>query len=174
MRQGILVILSGPALTGKSTFLGGLLKGLDNMTLISTDEIRFELYQSYEFKPEREKEIWQLAYHRIETCLAKGSIVALDATLRTPEYRGAVINRFRKWPIVYFAFEKPPLETLLERNQKRTWKQFPEAIVKKMHDDYEYPTPSEKTYYFRVYDVTQSTFNYIIQLGIHDLKALNG
>lgn len=174
MKKGILVILSGPALTGKSTFLGGLLKGLENLHLISTDEIRQELYQSYDFKPEREKEIWQLAYQRIEQLLRQGQMAALDATLRTPENRGAVINRFRGWPIVYFAFEKPPLSVLLDRNQKRSWKQFPEEVVKKMHDDYQYPTESEKTYYYKVYEVTQENFSDIIDLGINELKHLNG
>ena len=174
MKKGILVIISGPALTGKSTFLGGFMKGISSLLVISTDDIRQELYGSYEFKPEREKEIWQIAYQRVEDALKKGRIVCLDATLRTPENRGAVINRFRGWPIVYFAFEKPPLSLLLERNQKRTWKQFPEDVIKKMHEDYQYPTESEKTYYYQVYEVTQTNFNAIIEKGIANLVQLNG
>lgn len=174
MKKGILVIISGPALTGKSTFLGGLMKGIAPLVVISTDEIRQELYASYEFKPEREKEIWQIAYQRVDESLKKGAIVCLDATLRTPENRGAILNRFRGWPILYFAFEKPPLELLLERNQKRTWKQFPEEVIKKMHNDYQYPTESEKTYYYRVYEVTQENFNAIIEKGVHELLELNG
>ena len=174
MRKGILVIISGLALTGKSTFLGGLMKSISNFQSVSTDEIRMELYQSYAFKPEREKEIWQLAYQRAEDYLKKGFIVSFDATLRTPENRGAIINRFRGWPIVYFAFEKPNLELLLERNSKRTWKQFPEEAIIKMHNDYQFPTESEKKYYYRVYEVTQENFNAIIESGVSELLDLNG
>jgi predicted kinase len=173
MRRGVLVIISGPALTGKSTFLGHLMKSIPTFQLVSTDDIRMELYQSYEFKPEREKEIWQITYQRVEALLNKGWVVSLDATLRTPENRGAVINRFRKWPIVYFAFEKPPLSLLLERNSKRTWKQFPEEAIIKMHEDYQFPTDSEKTYYYRVYEVTQENFNAIIESGVSELLNLN-
>ena len=174
MKKGILVIISGPPLSGKSTFLGKLMKKIPNFKLISTDEIRMELYGSYEFKPEREKEIWQYAYNRVENLLQKGWIVSLDATLRTPERRGAVINRFRGWPILYFAFEKPSLSVLMARNEKRKWKQFSPELVESFHQEYQFPTESEKTYYYRVYEVTQDNFNAIIESGVYELLDLNG
>ncbi len=153
MKQGILIIMSGPALTGKSTFLGMIHKEIRSLQVVSTDDIRIELYRSFDFKPEREKEVWDLTYQRIEKLLQSGMLVALDATLRTIENRGAVVNRFKHFPIVYFAFERPPLEVLMERNQKRTWKQFPKEAILKMFHDYQFPTETEKTYYLKVFDV---------------------
>jgi predicted kinase len=149
----MLIILSGPALTGKSTFLGLINKEIKILNIISTDDIRMELYRSYDFKPEREKEIWDLTYHRIEDLLNRGSLVALDATLRSIENRGAIVNRFKHIPIVYIAFEKPELQVLLERNRTRKWKQFPEEAILKMFHDYQFPTEIEKTYYLKVFDV---------------------
>ena len=158
MNSGILVIISGPALSGKSTFLEALAKELKTLAIVSTDEIRMELYQSYEYKPEREKEIWNLAYTRLDEHLYNGHLVALDATLRTVESRATIINRFQNFPIVYFAFEKPNLTILLERNRQREWKQFPEEAIKKMHEDYQFPTLAEKNRYSKVFDVALMDF----------------
>jgi predicted kinase len=172
MQQGILVISSGPALTGKSTFLNGLKKVTKSFVIVSTDQIRYDLYGSYDFNPANEPKVWSTAYEMSETYLKEGLIVCLDATFRTPEYRGMVVNRFKKFPIIYFAFEKPELAMLLERNQKRTWKQFPPSAVEMMFHDYKYPTDSEKTYYYKVFEVTQTNFYTMIEKGgiyLHEL-----
>jgi predicted kinase len=174
MKQGILVIISGPALSGKSTFLGGLKKAIKGFVIVSTDEIRMELYQSYSFDPQKEPAVWELTYQRIESHVNSGDIVCLDATLRTPMYRGQVIKRFAKFPIVYFAFEKPTLEVLLERNKKRYWKQFDEAAIKFMHEEYQFPTESEQTYYYKVFTITQDNATQIVSVGSEFLKALHG
>jgi len=64
MRQGILCIFSGPPLSGKSTFIGGLRKNIKTLVIISTDEIRFELAKDYQFRPEMEPLVGELAYQR--------------------------------------------------------------------------------------------------------------
>jgi predicted kinase len=172
MQQGLLVISSGPALTGKSTFLNGLKKITPSFVIVSTDQIRYDLYGTYDFNPANEPVVWSTAYAEAEKFLKEGLIVCLDATFRTPEYRGMVVNRFKKYPIIYFAFEKPELSILLERNKKRTWKQFPEAAVEMMYHDYRYPTSSEKTYYYKVFEVTKENFYLMIEKGgiyLHEL-----
>ena len=172
MRQGILVITSGPALTGKSTFLGGLKKLVKDFMIVSTDQIRFDTFGSYDFNPANETFIWSTAYAQTDTYLKQGFVVCLDATFRTPEYRGMLLNRFKHVPVVYFAFEKPDLAILIERNRKRTWKQFPESAIEMMHNDYRYPTESEKLYYYKVFDVNASNFYDMITLGgtyLHEL-----
>jgi predicted kinase len=174
MRQGILVMTSGPALSGKSTFIGGLKKNSSFFTIVSTDNIRFELYGNYDFDPKRESTIWSTTYQRTEEFLKKGYIVCLDATFRTPEYRGMVINRFKGFPIIYFAFEKPSLDILLQRNDKRVWKQFAPEVVKMMYDDYQFPSESEKTYYYKVFDVNQENFHDMIEIGGQYLNELHG
>jgi predicted kinase len=174
MKQGILVIISGPALTGKSTFLGGLKKAIKDFVIISTDEIRMELYHSYAFDPQKEPAVWDLTYQRIEAHLRAGDIVCLDATLRTAMHRGQVLERFPHFPVVYFAFEKPSLEVLLERNKKRYWKQFDESAIRFMHEEYQFPTTAEQSYYYKVFTITQENVTEMVVIGSEFLKGLHG
>jgi predicted kinase len=174
MKQGILCIFSGPPLSGKSTFIGGLRKTLKQLVIISPDEIRFELTKQYQFRPELEHQVWQTAYQRIDDHLKHGDIVCLDATLINSDYRGVVVQRFPHYPIIYFAFAKPDLQLILERNARRKWKQIEPAVLQKMYNDYQTPTPSEKTYYFKVFDVDYDQFSSTISLGAKFIEDLYG
>lgn len=174
MRQGILCIFSGPPLSGKSTFIGGLKKQINSMVIISTDEIRFELSRDYQFRPEMESLVWELAYQRARAALSAGNVVAFDATLINPEYRGKLLLQFPKVPVLYFAFIKPDYEVIKERNEKRKWKQIDAGALKKMYDDYKFPTTSEKTYYYRVFDVTNENFLDTIEIGAKFILNLYG
>jgi predicted kinase len=174
MRQGILCIFSGPPLSGKSTFIGGLKKSINAMVIVSTDEIRFELSKDYQFRPEMESLVWELAYQRARSALKAGHIVAFDATLINPEYRGKLLLQFPKVPILYFAFIKPDYQVIKERNEKRKWKQIEAVALKKMYDDYKFPTISEKTYYYRVFDVTNENFLDTIETGAQFILNLYG
>jgi len=174
MRQGILCIFSGPPLSGKSTFIGGLRKNIKTLVIISTDEIRFELAKDYQFRPEMESLVWELAYQRARSALNNGQVVAFDATLINPEYRGKLILQFPKIPILYFAFVKPEYQVIKERNEKRKWKQIETNALEKMYEDYKFPTESEKTYYYRVFDVTNENFLDTIETGARFILNLYG
>jgi len=174
MRQGILCIFSGPPLSGKSTFIGGLKKNINTLVIISTDEIRFELAKDYQFRPEMESLVWELAYRRARSALNTGQVVAFDATLINPEYRGKLLLQFPKIPILYFAFVKPDYQVIKERNEKRKWKQIETNALKKMYEDYKFPTESEKTYYYRVFDVTNENFLDTIEIGARFILNLYG
>ncbi len=174
MRQGILCIFSGPPLSGKSTFIGGLKKNINTLVIISTDEIRFELAKDYQFRPEMESLVWELAYQRARSALNTGQVVAFDATLINPEYRGKLLLQFPKIPILYFAFVKPEYQVIKERNEKRKWKQIETNALKKMYEDYKFPTESEKTYYYRVFDVTNENFLDTIEIGARFILNLYG
>jgi predicted kinase len=174
MRQGILCIFSGPPLSGKSTFIGGLKKNINTLVIISTDEIRFELAKDYQFRPEMESLVWELAYQRARSALNNGQVVAFDATLINPEYRGKLLLQFPKIPILYFAFVKPDYQVIKERNEKRKWKQIETNALKKMYEDYKFPTESEKTYYYRVFDVTNENFLDTIEVGARFILNLYG
>jgi predicted kinase len=152
----ILVMVSGPALSGKSTLLARISNEVIKMKIVSTDDIRMELYQSYEFKLDKEPEIWATAYKRINQFLEKGHVVAIDATLRTRQLRQEILKRYKDYPILYLAFEKPTLTTLMQRNELRKWKQFSTEVVKKMHDDYEFPSTSEQKGYTKFFVIKRS------------------
>lgn len=174
MKQGILCIFSGPPLSGKSTFIGGLKKSLKDLVIVSTDDIRFDLSKDYQFRPELEHLVWQQTYARIADHLHQGHLVCLDATLITPQLRGLVLQRFHQFPVVYFAFIKPSFSLIQERNQRRKWKQIPADVLQKMYDDYQTPTPTEKLYYYRVFDVSYETFTEAIDEGVLFLGGLHG
>jgi predicted kinase len=174
MKQGILCIFSGPPLSGKSTFIGGLRKKIKNLVIVSTDEIRYELAKDYQFRPEFEPKVWDLAYQQILSHLKAGMIVCLDATLINAELRGIVLAKFPHFPIVYFAFNKPDFQLIQERNNRRKWKQISPDVLKSMYDAYQFPTASERTYYYRVIDVEYETFSSTIELGVAFLEKIYG
>jgi len=154
MKQGILCIFSGPPLSGKSTFIGGLKKNLPNLVMVSTDEIRFELNKDYVFRPELEKQVWELAYQRARSAINDGQVVTFDATLINPELRGRLLLQFPNTAIIYFAFNKPDFSLIEQRNEKRKWKQIEATVLKNMYEQYQFPTESEKTYYYKLFEVT--------------------
>ena len=174
MKQGILCIFSGPPLSGKSTLIGGLKKNLTDLVMISTDEIRFELNKDYVFRPEMEKQVWELAYQRARNALKEGNVVTFDATLINPEFRGKLLLQFPNTVIIYFAFIKPDFSMIEQRNEKRKWKQIEAGALKAMYDNYQFPTESEKTYYYKVFEVTSESFIDTIEIGTAFIKNLHG
>lgn len=174
MKQGILCIFSGPPLSGKSTFIGGLKKNIADLVMISTDEIRFEMNKDYVFRPEIEKQVWELAYQRARKAIKEGHVVTFDATLINPEYRGRLLLQFPNTAIIYFAFIKPDFSTIEQRNEKRKWKQIEAQVLKNMYDQYQFPTDSEKTYYYKVFEVTNESFTDTIETGSEFIKKLHG
>jgi predicted kinase len=174
MKQGILCIFSGPPLSGKSTLIGGLKKNLTDLVMISTDEIRFELNKDYVFRPEMEKQVWELAYQRARKALKEGNVVTFDATLIHPEFRGKLLLQFPNTVIIYFAFMKPDFSVIEQRNEKRKWKQIEAGALKTMYDNYQFPTESEKTYYYKVFEVTSESFTDTIEIGTAFIKNLHG
>jgi predicted kinase len=144
MPQGVLILISGPALAGKSTFLEALSQRFPSIHIVSTDDIRDEFFHSFAYVIENEPFIWKTAYQRIHDHLEEGHHVCLDATLRTATHRQEIKDKFKDVRIVYFAFENPPLDVLLKRNQARTWKQFSEDAIVRMHSDYQFPSIEEQ------------------------------
>jgi predicted kinase len=145
--KGVLILVSGPALAGKSTFLDVLHKKISSLHIISTDDIRKEFFDNFAYVIENEPFVWKTAYQRMLDHLTLGHSVCLDATLRTIVHRQEIKNLFKDFPILYFAFEKPPLEVLLTRNKERSWKQFPEEAIERMHKDYQFPSMDEQLTY---------------------------
>lgn len=142
--------------------------------MVSTDEIRFELNKDYVFRPEMEKQVWELAYQRARKALKEGSVVSFDATLINPELRGKLLLQFPNTAIIYFAFVKPSFSIIEQRNEKRKWKQIEAHVLKNMYEQYQFPSESEKTYYYKVFEVTNETFAATIETGTEFIKNLHG
>jgi hypothetical protein len=82
--------------------------------------------------------------------------------------------QFPNTAIIYFAFVKPEFSIVEQRNEKRKWKQIDTVALKNMYDQYQFPTESEKTYYYKVLEVTNETFTDTIELGTALIKNLHG
>lgn len=147
MPKALLILLSGPPLSGKSTFLENLKKQLPSIQIISTDDIRLELYGSYDFFEPREPKVWELAHARIAFALERNQISIIDATLRTSAYREAFRSFHEKYPCALIAFEKLSLALLQTRNRQRSWKSFDPKVIERLHAEYLFPVPKEQATY---------------------------
>lgn len=170
----ILLLVSGPALAGKSTFIKMLSDTLEQpFTIVSSDDIRQELYGHYNYDPANEPHTWQVIKNRINQSLAAGHLTILDSTLRTREKREEQWQLYKgQVPIVLFAFEPIPDEVLLARNAGRTWKQFSEATVRRLNREYVFPTADEFNHYSKVINITNQPQEAIAQF--HQLLSTLG
>lgn len=167
----LLILVSGPPLTGKSTLIDSLQEAFNHqLVIVSTDDIRQELYGSYEFYASREPEIWNIAFERISNALLKRQVAVLDATLRIPSLRVSIRQRFNEFPVFYIAFKKVPLQTLLERNEKRVNKQFTPETIKRLFEEYTLPKKDELNHYNHHLWVPPFRRNTAIQKAIDTVK----
>jgi predicted kinase len=155
--KGLLVLLSGPPLSGKSTLITKLKEQLPDIVVVSTDDIRMELFGNYDFVEQREPIAWRLAHERVQQSLEKGGVTFLDATLRTPFYRQEFRSHHEDFPCALIAFEKLPLSLLQKRNRERTWKSFDADIIKRLHEEYVFPSLEEQTSFVWFVDVHVET-----------------
>jgi predicted kinase len=121
-----------------------------------------------------ENQVWELAYQRARKAIREGHVVAFDATLINPELRGKLLLQFPNTAIIYFAFVKPDFSVIEQRNEKRKWKQIDSEALKQMYDAYQFPTETEKTYYYKVFEVTADNFTATIASGITFIQNLHG
>jgi predicted kinase len=145
--KACIVLMSGSPLSGKSTIAKQIKSHFrGDCYVASTDEIRKEITGSYE-DHSREKDVWATVIKRMLKHLERGKVVVLDATLRQKQLRLDHIEFYKKWPIYYIAFERLPIETILERNLQRNWKQIREDRLREMWAEYEVPDGEELKLY---------------------------
>jgi predicted kinase len=164
-----LVLISGSPLSGKSTLIRKLIRELKNYVVASTDETRKELLGNYE-DHSREEEVWKLVLKKLNDGLKQGKITILDATLRQKDLRMNFLKEYSDCDIYYIAFEKLPLDLILERNKKRTWKQIPEDILKRLWNEYEFPTDEELKLYKDFIVVNNSNGEIKLRFLINKIK----
>lgn len=126
--------LIGPAASGKST-LAQQLATTDNYNIVSTDQIRAELFGEESIQGD-----WQLieteALNRIKKSLAVGQPVIYDATNTKRPWRMELLNKIRKisppnfWWMGWYL--ETSLEICLERNRQR-YRQVPPEVITAMH-----------------------------------------
>lgn len=158
-----LVILSGPPLSGKSTFAGLMQIEyiFDKVFVVSSDEVRkLETGRYDDFS--KEDTVWKMVEMMLDPINIKRSmkcqptIVVLDTTALTSQRRLYYFKKFKDYykevEVVYF---KTSLRTLLKRNKKRTEKMIPEEDLKEMYYKYEPISKYEKEKYDKITNGTK-------------------
>jgi predicted kinase len=174
MQRALLCLISGIPLSGKSSFIGQLMKRVNDYVFISTDEIRFDRQKNYRLMPENEPLVWKEAYAKIDQALKEKKVIFFDDTLLKIESRGVMLTRYHHIPVILFAFEKPSWDTLAQRNQRRNWKKVDEETLKNYFYSYQFPTDNEKKYYYRVFEVKDGQDSDIINDVSELLNELHG
>ena len=124
-------LLIGPPASGKTTLAGELAK-LTNAVVISTDEVRIELFGDDTVQgPWRDIE--EQLHQRIHRCVAAGIPVIVDATHARRPWRLAITQAMGlPVPVEWIAWWlRTPLSTCLQWNQTRQ-RLVPEAVIREM------------------------------------------
>lgn len=134
-----LYVLCGIPASGKSTWAKDFAKD-GHTEIISTDEIRKELFGNEESQQDNNK-VFQEAFKRIKTS-SKDDVV-FDATNISAKRRRALVREMRPWFYVITAVPfVEPLEVCLKRNGERERK-VPEDVIRRMFCNYAIPTKDE-------------------------------
>lgn len=127
----IVTIMVGIPGSGKTTYANSF---LHNATMVSPDKIRKELYGDIS-EQGNPKEIFDIAYKRVNDELNKGNDVVFDAT-NTTFRRRDLVNRFRRIGayVVNAVYMNTPLNKCLERNESRNdrSKPVPRDVMEQM------------------------------------------
>lgn len=146
-----LIILSGVPGSGKSTDVKNMIKKGYPATIVSRDEIRFELLAEDDEYFSKEREVWLSYINQIRQKLSSGRSVIADATHLSAGSRRKLINALGKdilkdVSIAVWFYEKP-LETCLLQNELRKGRAYvPPKVIEKMYADLEYPDLETEEY----------------------------
>lgn len=114
-----LVIMVGLPGSGKSTYTAKY-ETQNRTTIVSTDEIRRELYGNPETQG-NPQEVFNEAYRRIEIALRAGDTVVFDATNLKARNRRYLINKYRPIADTIIAeYINTPIDECIMRDELRS------------------------------------------------------
>ena len=138
-----LYVLCGPSGCGKSTRASRILAYRTDITLVSTDKLREELFGNVNDQTQNNR-IFQEAYKRIKQYLKKGHVI-FDATNLTRRDRRKIIKMFSgvaELLCIYPLKNDELMETCLKRNKMRA-RQVPEQVIRLQCQRYTEPSMEE-------------------------------
>lgn len=139
-----LILMCGIPGSGKSTYAKSFMNDKD--IYISRDKIRYSIIKPNEPYFSKEREVFQEFVDEINIALTKAErYVIADATHLNFSSRMKVMSRIKdRNTIVNCIVMDVRLNTALERNKKRTGREFvPEDSIKNMYDSFSYPEKGE-------------------------------
>lgn len=114
-----LYILVGIPCSGKSYYAEKIFEP-KNIKIVSTDEIRIEIFGTRKFDINRNNEIFEIAFSRIKEELISGRDVVFDATNTNKKYRRTVIKLGKSCNSrIVAVVMNTPLSVCLRRNRER-------------------------------------------------------
>lgn len=159
MKNKILYIVTGIPGAGKTTFLKPLSENIvDNVGVVSRDEIRFSLVKEDEEYFSKENEVFKTFVYKIEEMFNYKDIVIADAT-HINENSRAKLMKALSLPVgceIYSLTFDVPVGTCIAQNKKRmgTRSYVPEDVIRKMGNKMTIPKYKEgfdKIYLYNSY-----------------------
>lgn len=133
-----LIILSALPGSGKTTWAKKYFEQHPNTYILSADEVRFEVTNSYD-DFSRQKKVWKIINHRLKKLMkAKDATIIVDALNDTNLVRMEYITdfpKFDKYVLVFMSKEKSQLEYHNAERPKN--RRVPETIMKMLYDRFE-------------------------------------
>lgn len=142
------IIMSGIPGSGKSTWIQNHCNK-DKTKVISRDQIRFSLLKEGDPYFSKEKETWAEFIRQIKCGIADSEVmnVVIDATHLNPASRTKILRALGdslKNTTVYCIVMDTPLSICLERNSKRTGREYvPEDAIENMWNSFTIPSFEE-------------------------------
>lgn len=136
-----MTMLIGLPCSGKSSYAGKL-AGSHGTVVLSSDELRKELYGSYEDQTHN-KEVFLELHKRARAFLKMGINVIIDSTNISYKRRMEFLKSLNKIPCEKIAvMMATPYEVCIERNKHRDRK-VPEEVIKRMYMNFWVPAKYE-------------------------------
>ncbi len=133
-----LIVMSALPGSGKTTWANEYAKKHDNVFILSIDEIRFEVTNSYsDFS--RQKKVWKIFNKKLKKLMkAEDATIIVDALNDTNEARLSYIKEypdFDQYYLVYMKKEKSELEYFNHQRPKNRW--VPKESLKELYNRFE-------------------------------------
>jgi predicted kinase len=154
----ILILLSGPPASGKTTLRNRIIK---RGTIISPDDY-IGYTKGKPWTPKIAKEAWRKADMLLAESLSRGDrVIVFDATFVSPKKRRKYIRLGRNTgATVVCIYCSASKKTIVERNDKRSdFRKVPNFIVDKMSDSFIIPEKEEGFDFVVKYDSEYDEFS---------------
>lgn len=140
-KKNVLIVLCGLPASGKSTY-AEMLAESGVFQRVCPDLIRKELYGDESIQGNG-KQVFLIAYKRLQQLGQSGNNVVFDATNITHYHRANLVKRMKPYfDILICKWFSTPASICYERNFYRD-RQVPSNIIKRMSDNFEEPTMDE-------------------------------
>jgi len=136
----MLYVMCGPSGSGKSTWANFCRLMHPKAVIVSTDDIREELFSDASCQDEPEK-VFRIAYDRVESLLNMNYDVVLDAMNITKNARKQVLARFKKYEPTCVVVNTS-LEDCIKRQESRDRK-VSEDLIRRMFERFTKPSLEE-------------------------------